>query len=84
MTHVTCRLTAKNWDQLRHPTLGNRVWATFTFNESQGMNWQQRVVEKKLKQIALNIFEISPGYFHCILHNYTDKSKVDNQLPSVL
>jgi len=26
---VTCRLTAKNWDQLRNPTLGNRVWATF-------------------------------------------------------
>ena len=26
MTHVTCRLTAKNRDQL-----GNRVWATFTF-----------------------------------------------------
>ena len=28
---VTCRLTAKNRDQLRNPTLGNRVWATFTF-----------------------------------------------------
>jgi len=31
MTHVTCRLTAKNRDQLRNRTLGNRVWATFTF-----------------------------------------------------
>ena len=31
MTHVTCRLAAKNWDQLRNPTLSNRVWATFTF-----------------------------------------------------
>jgi len=31
MTHATCRLTAKNRDQLRDPTLGNRVWATFTF-----------------------------------------------------
>ena len=31
MTHVTCRLTAKNRDQLRNPTLGNRAWATFTF-----------------------------------------------------
>ena len=29
--HATCRLTAKNRDQLRNPTLGNRVWATFTF-----------------------------------------------------
>ena len=36
MTHVTCRLTAKNRDQLRNPTLGNnRVCATFTlFNTS--------------------------------------------------
>ena len=33
MIHITCRLTAKNWDQLRNPTLGNRVWASFTFNE---------------------------------------------------
>ena len=31
MTHVTCRLTAKNEDQLRNHTLCNRVWATFTF-----------------------------------------------------
>jgi len=31
MTNITCRLTAKNRDRLRNPTLGNRVWATFTF-----------------------------------------------------
>jgi len=31
MTHVTCRLTANNRDQLRNPTLGNRTRATFTF-----------------------------------------------------
>jgi len=31
MTHVTCRLTAQNRDQLRNPMLDNRVWATFTF-----------------------------------------------------
>jgi len=30
MTHVTCRLTAKNREQIRNPTLGNRVWASFT------------------------------------------------------
>jgi len=29
MTHITCRLTAKNRD-----TLGNRVWATFTFSRN--------------------------------------------------
>ena len=37
MTRVTCRLTAKNRDQLRNPTLGNRVWATFTFLEAAAM-----------------------------------------------
>ena len=26
MTHVACRLTAKNRDQLRNPTLGNREY----------------------------------------------------------
>ena len=26
MTHVTYRLTAKNWDQLCNSTLGSRVW----------------------------------------------------------
>jgi len=31
MSHITCRLTAKNRDQLLNPVLGNRVWATFTF-----------------------------------------------------
>jgi len=31
MTHITFRLTAKNRDQLRNPTLGSRVWATLTF-----------------------------------------------------
>ena len=29
MTHVTCMVTAKNRDQLRNPTLGNRVRAIF-------------------------------------------------------
>jgi len=28
MTYITCRLAAKNQDQLRNPTLCNRVWAT--------------------------------------------------------
>ena len=29
---VTCKLTAKNWDRFRNPTLGNWVWATFTYH----------------------------------------------------
>jgi len=39
MTHVTCRLTAKNRDQLRNPRLGTRVWATFTFHGAIGLKW---------------------------------------------
>ena len=31
MTHITCGLTAKNLYQLRNPTLGSRVWASFTY-----------------------------------------------------
>jgi len=31
MTYVTCRLTAKNQDQLWNPMLGNHILATFTF-----------------------------------------------------
>jgi len=40
MTHVTCRLTAKNRDRLRNPMLGNWVWATFTsfFTEQAGID----------------------------------------------
>jgi len=36
MTHTACRLTAKNRDQLRNPTLGNRVWETFTSKRARG------------------------------------------------
>ena len=32
MTLVACRLTAKNRDQLRNPTLRNQVRANFTFS----------------------------------------------------
>ena len=42
MTHVTCRLTAKNRDQLRNPTLGNRVWATFIFTVNYSPTELQR------------------------------------------
>ena len=42
MTLATCRLTAKNRNQLRNPMLGNRVWATFTFvSQSQAGHVQQ-------------------------------------------
>ena len=45
MIHVTCRLTAKNRDQLRNPTFGNRVWATFTFL----MSLRKQAINDKLE-----------------------------------
>ena len=62
MTRVTYRLTAKNRDQLRNLTLGNRVWATFTFlpftdilshfriikRQQQRMDFLQRVLSTRL------------------------------------
>jgi len=56
MTHVTCRLTAKNRDQLWNSTLGNRVWATFLV-VVRG-NWQVQIYDQ-------TIFESykSPGQF---------------------
>jgi len=45
MTHVACRLTAKNRDQHRNPTLGNRVWAT---------------IEKSVYEMILNILNLEP------------------------
>jgi len=39
MTHITCRLTAKNWDQLRNHTLCNRVWATFFVLMKRNLCW---------------------------------------------
>jgi len=38
MTHVTCRLTAKNRDQLRNPMPSNRAWATvYTYSRGKGV-----------------------------------------------
>jgi len=34
VTHITCRLTAKNQDQLRNLTLGNRIRATVTMRKT--------------------------------------------------
>jgi len=49
MTDVTCRLTAKNRDQLRNPTLGNVVWATFTFsNDTLSMDVCRDLIEEIL------------------------------------
>ena len=41
VTHVTCTLTAKNWDQLRNHTLGSRVRATLPLMAARQNNTVQ-------------------------------------------
>jgi len=54
MTRVTCTMTAKNRDQLRNPTLGNWVWATFTFF--------YRLIRAVLEKGPLNVCVIKIKY----------------------
>ena len=58
MTHVTYRLTAKNRDQFRNPTRGNRVWATFTFSiaDVQAAKIKIKQNECEIKQMVLVTF----------------------------
>jgi len=51
MTHVTCRLTAKNRDQLRNPTLGSQVWATFTFTLNIAVDERLQTSEIRLQDL---------------------------------
>ena len=66
MTHITCRLTAKNRDQLRNPTLGNRVWATFTFfipflnTNIQSVSNADLEIWKQLA-VSINLVWVWPG-----------------------
>jgi len=80
MTHVTCRLTAKNRDQLQNPTLVNRVWATFTF-----FTWSirpARVFPPNIISIGSAVFAQSRRTRRCVRH--TDHGTYDacNSRPS--
>jgi len=55
MTHVTCRLTAKNRDQLRNPTLGNRVRASFTSHHNTTLHAVQ-LDSGRRQQLSIDIF----------------------------
>ena len=53
---VTCRLTAKNWDQLQNPTLGNRVWAACTFFRAVVSDLSPRYSTLLKFYISINMF----------------------------
>jgi len=58
--HRTCRLTAKDWDQPRNPTLGNRVWVTFTFFISISIqDTENHIILRPLKYVY---FRLRKGY----------------------
>ena len=65
MTHVTCRLTVKNRDQLRNPTLGNRVWATFTFFTTESRAWfcskTAQIIAKTSTSLQLSVSDMNGG-----------------------
>ena len=66
MTHVTCRLTARNRDQLRSPTLGNRVWATFTFIRLRSRNRSALIAALNDKSLFWCFWELQV----CTLQHY--------------
>ena len=71
MIHVICRLTAKNRDQLRNHTLGNRVWATFTlFTQAwRREKWNMGLYTCTLyacKSLEPHI-QTSPNFLHLLL-----------------
>ena len=72
MTHVTCRLTAKNRDQLRNPTLGNRIWATFTFLRPRGTrdvsDETRRTLQGSLKQLQTAVLQDCRGALISMQH----------------
>ena len=68
------RLTAKNRDQLWNPTLGNRVWATFTFTFMQNTSTLQRgtlcpllssIRDKAIRPPLFAPTTKSPPLLHC-------------------
>ena len=82
MTHITCRLTAKNWYQLRNPTLGNWVWATFNFTFFTIISWvfavyipdEWEVPREKIKILR----EIGAGTFGMVYEG-TAENLIDGQ-----
>ena len=54
MTRVTCRLTARNRDQLRNPTLGSRVRAIFTFLPLRICRKKQLLSDDKARRVTSN------------------------------
>jgi len=93
MTHVTCRLTAKNWDQLRNPTLGGRLWAIFTFllRPKAAHNTSQLQRQKKYYKLKTKIHkkletirQITERMKSWYMHQFTTVFSNDFQICSLI
>ena len=69
MTHITCRLTAKNEDQLLNPTLCYRVWASFTFKDTKHIPRRASNVQRLATVVALINNIISAAHTHTHMFN---------------
>jgi len=72
MTHVTCSLSAKNRDQVRNPTLGNRVWATFFIATQMIVLGNFRsIVSRKVETTARSCCGWNLNHFSCLTEHET-------------
>jgi len=67
MTHVTCRLTAKNRDQLRNPTLCNQVWAINICLQAltKDISTPADIAPSTLETIIFYCFFLGGGLYKC-------------------
>ena len=78
MTHGTCRLTAKNRDQLRNPMLGNRVWATFNFFIQQSWSRGHRCLHCPFEAVSAKMLLTFCGL--CVRHITMNCAKTDEPI----
>jgi len=71
MTHVTCSLTAKDRDQLRNPTLGKQVWATFCYTAAYTQSDPQRAAPTGAwVKSAVYVFVRCAGWLYDVSESY--------------
>jgi len=66
-------MTAKNRDQLRNPTLGNRVWATYILQSIRGfaiMRYINLLLTLTLRNVSIHPVLIAARVSECCCFSY--------------
>jgi len=71
MTQITCRLTAKNWDQLRNPTLGNQVYLLNVLLLCRGITEARVAYLSVLSLLSVSIFPYRHHHHPSAAHHST-------------